>query len=182
MSLIPPQQRPLLSGTNLTDKGCQSLQNPLSQNNGPHNFDLVPPGFFTGCVPTDPHQEKIGVNVRDAWVSLNFISTASIQEMIGKVGIEVVSRNLLTYVVSVDEHPMWVYEIDGRYIEPVLVDVSQYHTSMCFPYLQKLGHESLTWKPTFSTDPTQQAKARLHTACSRRWSESEDFRIGYVLL
>lgn len=26
--------------------------------------------------------------------------------------------------VSIDDHPMWLYAIDGRYVEPQLVDVS----------------------------------------------------------
>lgn len=25
--------------------------------------------------------------------------------------------------VSIDEHPMWIYALDGRYVEPVQVDV-----------------------------------------------------------
>jgi Putative multicopper oxidases len=27
-----------------------------------------------------------------------------------------------SFVVSIDEHPMWIYEVDGHYIEPQLVD------------------------------------------------------------
>jgi len=79
----------------------------LVQNNGPHNFSAVPPGLFSGCVATHaPRAGNIQVRRCDGWVSMNFISTASLQEMI----------------VSIDEHPLWVYEVDGRYVEPQLVD------------------------------------------------------------
>lgn len=106
MTLIPPPALPLLMGANLTDKGCLPLMNPLAQTTLPHKFDLVPPGAFSGCNATNSPNATIKVDSDNGWASLNMISTASLQEM----------------VVSIDEHPMWVYEIDGRYIEPQLVD------------------------------------------------------------
>lgn len=106
MSLVPPPVLPLLAGLNLTDKGCLSVYDPIAQTGYPHNYGLVPPGVFQGCNATENRPEIITVNAYDGWASLNFISTATLQEM----------------VVSIDEHPMWVYEIDGRYIEPQLVD------------------------------------------------------------
>jgi hypothetical protein len=112
MSLIPPPELPLLVGQNLTDKGCLAVTNPLAQTSFPHDFGAVPYGLFEGCNATDPNPYVFNVDPWQGWVSLNLISTASIQEM----------------VVSIDEHPMWAYAIDGRFIEPQLVDV-------CFPAL-----------------------------------------------
>ncbi|KAE9376113.1 multicopper oxidase [Stipitochalara longipes BDJ] len=106
MSLVPPPQLPLLLGQNLTDKGCIALQNPLAQTSFPHNFSAVPAGLFSGCHATDPGNATITADPHQGWVSLNFISTASLQEM----------------VVSIDDHPLWVYAVDGRYIVPQLVD------------------------------------------------------------
>lgn len=106
MSLVPPPVLPLLAGQNLTDKGCLALTNTAAQTSYPHNFGDVPFGLFEGCNATNPNPYIFNVDASHGWVSLNMISTASLQEM----------------VVSIDEHPMWVYAIDGRFIEPQLVD------------------------------------------------------------
>jgi FtsP/CotA-like multicopper oxidase with cupredoxin domain len=107
MNLVPPPVLPLLLGMNLSDKGCLPLMNPIVQTSYPHNFGAVPFGMFEGCNATDPNPYVFNVDANGGWVSLNMISTASIQEMI----------------VSIDEHPMWIYEVDGTFIEPQLVDV-----------------------------------------------------------
>lgn len=107
MSLVPPPLLPLLYGQNLTDKGCLPLTNPAAQTSYPHNLGDVPFGVFEGCDATNPNPYIFNVDASQGWVSLNIISAASLQEM----------------VVSIDEHPMWVYAIDGRFIEPQLVDV-----------------------------------------------------------
>ena len=114
MSLIPPPQLPLLAGQNITDKGCLPLTDLIPQTSYPHNFSAVPFGLFEGCNATEPDPYVLSVDVEKGWVSLNLISTASVQEMI----------------VSIDEHPMWVYQIDGRFIEPQLADVS--YPVLCF--------------------------------------------------
>jgi FtsP/CotA-like multicopper oxidase with cupredoxin domain len=48
----------------------------------------------------------IQVEARERWASFKFISAAFMKSL----------------VVSIDEHPMWVYEVDGHYIEPRQVD------------------------------------------------------------
>ena len=50
--------------------------------------------------------EIINVDATQGWVSLNFIGGTSIK----------------TPVVSIDNHPMWVYAVDGSYIEPQPAD------------------------------------------------------------
>jgi len=45
------------------------------------------------------------VDASEGWASFKFISAAFMKSL----------------VVSIDEHPMWIYEVDGRYIEPQLV-------------------------------------------------------------
>lgn len=50
--------------------------------------------------------EVFEVDAKDTWASLNFISASGLN----------------VFTVSVDEHPMWVYAVDGRHITPVKVD------------------------------------------------------------
>ncbi|MCJ1417832.1 hypothetical protein MMC32_004177 [Xylographa parallela] len=66
----------------------------------------IPPGLQSGCVPTNGSSEVIKVDASQEWVSLNFISAASSKAV----------------VVSVDQHPLWVYAVDGVYIKPQLAD------------------------------------------------------------
>ncbi len=84
MSLVLPPVLPILMGQNLTDKGCLAIDNVLAQTNGSHDPSAVPPGLFTGCSATTSELATIKVDPKKSWVSLNFISTASLQEMVGK--------------------------------------------------------------------------------------------------
>lgn len=93
---------PLLSGTNLTDKGCLSLNDPVAQTNYPHHFDLVPPGLFEGCNATNSPPGVITVEPWKGWASLNFISTASVQELVGKFHAVVPNNTLLSTASSID--------------------------------------------------------------------------------
>lgn len=83
MSLVSPEVLPILMGANLTDKGCIPLENPLAQI-GTHDLSLVPPGMFSGCNESTSELAKIKVDKQKEYVSLNFISTASIQELVGE--------------------------------------------------------------------------------------------------
>jgi FtsP/CotA-like multicopper oxidase with cupredoxin domain len=66
----------------------------------------IPPGMQTGCKATNGSKEVINVDAADKWVNLHFVSAMSL-----KIG-----------VVSIDEHPMWIYAVDGQYIKPQLAD------------------------------------------------------------
>lgn len=70
------------------------------------NIDALPPEIFEICTPTQGSREFINVTRSAKWVALDIISTAGIG----------------TYAVSIDEHPMWIYAVDGHYIEPLKVD------------------------------------------------------------
>jgi FtsP/CotA-like multicopper oxidase with cupredoxin domain len=58
--------------------------------------------MFSGCVPSQGPQEVFNVNAAQQFVSWDLTSTAGVLEL----------------SFSVDEHVMWVYAIDGRYIQP----------------------------------------------------------------
>ncbi|KAB8252282.1 conidial pigment biosynthesis oxidase Arb2/brown2 [Aspergillus flavus] len=87
----------------LTDKGCYPKIY-KTQGSFPRNDSKVPPGLESGCVATAGTHEIIEVDPEDGWVSMKFISAAWLKAVIA----------------SIDEHPMWIYEVDGHYIEPQL--------------------------------------------------------------
>jgi FtsP/CotA-like multicopper oxidase with cupredoxin domain len=68
--------------------------------------DAVPPGLYSGCKASNGSTEVFKVDAADKWVALHFVSAMSL-----KIG-----------VVSVDEHPMWVYAVDGQYVKPQFAD------------------------------------------------------------
>lgn len=69
----------------MTDKGCIPLTDTIAQTNSPHDFNAVPPGLFSGCNATKSELATIRVEAKRGWASLNFISTASVQEMVGEL-------------------------------------------------------------------------------------------------
>src|SRR5881398_3084098 len=68
--------------------------------------ETIPLHLQKGCVPATGDQEVIHVDATSKWASLNFIGAATFK----------------TIIFSIDEHPMWVYEVDGHRIEPRKVD------------------------------------------------------------
>jgi hypothetical protein len=99
MSLVPPPVLPVLEGQNLTDKGCIPLTDLIAQTNYPHNFNAVPPGLFSGCNATNSELPTIRVDPQRGWVSLNLISTASIQEVVGKL--------IISFLPSIDAYKIF---------------------------------------------------------------------------
>ena len=72
----------------------------------------LPSGIYDGCQPTNGSTEVIHVDAADGWASINWIS----------------GMNIKSPVVSIDNHPMWVYAVDGHYIQPQLADtISMYN-------------------------------------------------------
>ncbi|KAF7196566.1 Laccase 1 [Pseudocercospora fuligena] len=63
--------------------------------------DQVPPEI-TGCSATNAPLTDFQVDASKRWVSFNIIGAAS----------------LVSPVISLDQHDLWVYAIDGRYIKP----------------------------------------------------------------
>ena len=57
-------------------------------------------------MPSQGIQDVITVNPEEKWASINWIGAATFK----------------TLSPSIDEHEMWIYEVDGRYIEPRKVD------------------------------------------------------------
>ncbi|KAJ5099639.1 Multicopper oxidase type 2 [Penicillium argentinense] len=90
----------------LTDKGCLPNIYETQGNFPPTHPEKIPPGLNSGCTPTVGLHEIIEVDPQVGWVSLKFISAASLKAL----------------MFSIDEHPMYIYEVDGAYIEPQLAE------------------------------------------------------------
>lgn len=72
----------------------------------PRNPSLTPSGFYQGCTPGEGPTERFEVDPASLYRSWDVISMAGSSALI----------------FSIDEHPLYVYKVDGRYIEPLLVD------------------------------------------------------------
>jgi FtsP/CotA-like multicopper oxidase with cupredoxin domain len=67
-------------------------------------YYLVPPGMQTGCKASQGSKEVFRVDATQKWMAMHFVGALAL-----KIG-----------TVSIDEHPMWIYAVDGQYIEPQL--------------------------------------------------------------
>ncbi|KAJ5461492.1 Multicopper oxidasetype 2 [Penicillium daleae] len=90
----------------LTDKGCLPNVYGTQGNFPPTNPERIPEGLNSGCVPTTGLHEIIEVDPNNQWVALKFISAASMKAL----------------MFSIDEHQMYIYEVDGSYMEPLPAD------------------------------------------------------------
>jgi FtsP/CotA-like multicopper oxidase with cupredoxin domain len=64
------------------------------------------PEVFNKCTRSHGSRAVVNAPLDKRWFALDLISTAGID----------------TFAFSIDEHPMWVYAVDGHYIEPLKVD------------------------------------------------------------
>ncbi|KAL2132532.1 hypothetical protein VTI74DRAFT_3692 [Chaetomium olivicolor] len=88
----------------VTDKGCFPIAAPGIQGPWVNQSDpsKIPDHLQSGCVPSAGSNHTVEVDPADGWVSFNFIATAPNKQV----------------DFSIDEHPMWIYEVDGTYVEP----------------------------------------------------------------
>ncbi|KAI1830098.1 hypothetical protein DTO013E5_7654 [Penicillium roqueforti] len=104
--MVPDSVKSVLQGMEYTVKGCLPLTNTYAQTTSGHNLSAVPASMFYECHATEAAEEVIEVDPFNGWASLNFIGSASVS----------------TPIVSINNHSLWVYEVDGLYIKPVKVD------------------------------------------------------------
>ncbi|KAF2166408.1 multicopper oxidase [Zasmidium cellare ATCC 36951] len=88
----------------ITDKGCFPF---VPSTEGPWLIDgdpsVIPFGMQEGCVKSWGSEEIVEVDPQNKWVGINWIGASTFK----------------TLQPSIDEHEMWIYEVDGHYIEPV---------------------------------------------------------------
>ncbi|KAJ5948228.1 Laccase abr2 [Penicillium verhagenii] len=105
-ALTTDDQKSVLGNESLTDIGCFPPDNVGTEGNYTHDYNKLLPTMFYGCTSSQSAHEVLTVNKNDQYVSWDLTSTAGI----------------LHLMFSVDEHDMYVYAVDGRYIQPVLVN------------------------------------------------------------
>ncbi|KKK24927.1 hypothetical protein AOCH_006475 [Aspergillus ochraceoroseus] len=99
-------QKVILGNASLTDIGCAPPTNALMQGDFPYNASAIPESVFWGCTPSDGSIERLWANPKSKYASYDLINAGGIE----------------TITFAIDEHPMYVYAIDGQYIVPTLVD------------------------------------------------------------
>ena len=97
----------------------RSTQGPYLNTGKP---ETIPLHLQQGCIPAEGGNETIEVDAADEWASLNFIGGATFK----------------TIVFSIDEHEMWVYEVDGHYIVPTRVDTVHMYAGERYAVMIKL--------------------------------------------
>ncbi|KAJ5814377.1 uncharacterized protein N7503_001127 [Penicillium pulvis] len=130
--MVPASVKSVLQGMEYTVKGCLPLANTYAQTTFAHNFSAVPPSMFYECNATKSAEEVIEVDSSTGWASLAFIGSTSISAPL----------------VSINNHSLWVYEVDGSYIKPIKVDALTINNGgrySCLIQLNKIpGNYSIT--------------------------------------
>lgn len=112
--------------TELTAKGCLPAQVvSLLAPQVVKNYAAIPDDIFNVCNPTTGSKATIDFvqnNTAGDWVALDLIGTFG----------------LLSADVSIDNYPMYLYAVDGSYIEPMLVDAITIYNGARFSVLIKL--------------------------------------------
>ena len=90
-----------------------------------HNQSAIPDSVFSGCTPSAGPEEVVTVSSSAHYASFDVSNAA----------------NTVTPAFSIDEHPMWVYAVDGRYVEPALVDAIYITNGARYSVLVKLDND-----------------------------------------
>ncbi|KAJ9634755.1 hypothetical protein H2204_006204 [Knufia peltigerae] len=101
-----PQASVALNGSSLTAKGCIPPNNVLVQGNYNRNLAALPAGAYSECTPYTGKNFTYTVDASDEWASLAFISPSG----------------TALFKITIDSHKMYVYEVNGNYVEPQAVD------------------------------------------------------------
>ncbi|KAI3318680.1 multicopper oxidase [Xylariaceae sp. AK1471] len=118
-SLTTPQMKALLglgNFTSLTPKGClpKSIAVIAVAGGFPSNVSAIPDELFNVCNPTNSPNTVIKIGQQQASCYAN----GGVWAAFDVVG----AYSTLTASFSIDGLPMWVYAVDGEYIEPQLVN------------------------------------------------------------
>ncbi|KAG5981240.1 hypothetical protein E4U55_003151 [Claviceps digitariae] len=100
----------MVPGERLTDKGCLPpiVIAALGDRTTILNASALPAGSFLGCKPSHGHRGQMEVIKaprppgRNSWMAIDIVG----------------AFNSISGVVAIDDHDMWVYAMDGLYIQP----------------------------------------------------------------
>jgi FtsP/CotA-like multicopper oxidase with cupredoxin domain len=98
--------------------------------------DVVPSGIMSPCVATKGTQETFKVDKNDKWASIHFV---------GAMPLKIVKT-------SIDEHPMWVYAVDGSYIKPKMVHTFVMRNGERYSVMIKLDKTAGDYTIRFAND------------------------------
>lgn len=101
-----PQASVVLNGSSLTAKGCIPPNNIAVQGEYNRNLAALPAGAYSECTPYTGTNFTYSVDSRDEWAALSFISPSG----------------TALFKITIDSHKMYVYEVNGHYVVPQLVD------------------------------------------------------------
>jgi FtsP/CotA-like multicopper oxidase with cupredoxin domain len=141
----------------LTDTYTRCLPNIYeTQGNFPPTYvDRIPAGVNSGCNATTGLHEIIEADPNAGWVSLKFISASSLKAL----------------MFSIDEHPMYIYEVDGSYIEPQLAETVPIFNGERYAAMIKLDR---AWKDYTIRVPDTQGDQVISGFATLRYKGSDD--------
>ncbi|KAG6001556.1 hypothetical protein E4U21_004096 [Claviceps maximensis] len=137
MANLSPVQRRLLDGVpgaKLTDKGCLPaiVMATFGGNLAQFNESALPPGLFSGCKPSRSGYGYDGGRTEvirahepagdNSWIAFDIIG----------------SINFINGAVAIDDHDMWVYAMDGAYIQPQKVQALRLANAERYSVMVKL--------------------------------------------
>jgi FtsP/CotA-like multicopper oxidase with cupredoxin domain len=97
----------ILNGTSLTAKGCIPPTNKGIQGAAyTQDVDALEPGAYSVCTPYTGSNYTYSVDASNGWAAMSFINPGSFALL----------------KVTIDSHKLYVYEINGNYIVPQVVD------------------------------------------------------------
>ncbi|RFU32243.1 hypothetical protein B7463_g4119, partial [Scytalidium lignicola] len=122
-SQLSPDLKNAFANRSLTDKGCFPFVPATEDIYLPGNPSKIPPHLYSGCIPTSGSKETFSVNPSTGWVSFNIIMAATFHAAL----------------FSIDNHDLWVYELDGLYIKPQKVQVIEIFPGARYAVIVKLN-------------------------------------------
>ncbi|KAJ6155450.1 Multicopper oxidase type 2 [Penicillium chermesinum] len=147
----------------LTDKGCLPNIYETQGDFPPTDESKIPGGLNAGCSPTNGYHEIIEVDPNVGWVSFKFISAASLKAL----------------MFSIDEHPMYIYEVDGSYVEPILAESASIYNGERYAAMVKLDKP---WKDYTIRIPDTQGDQVISGFATMRYkgSSNTDPSLPYI--
>lgn len=150
----------LVSDANMTDKACLPAKVMDAFAGGTGKPEKMPDGIFEDCKPTDGQIETIPTSLfscaKETWVAIDIIGAV----------------NFITAVLSIDEHDMWIYAMDGAYIEPQKVQALVVTNGDRYSVLVK-AHKEGDFKIRFNANSAPQIIAghALLTVAGPEWQD-----------
>ncbi|KAI9744721.1 MAG: hypothetical protein M1818_001646 [Claussenomyces sp. TS43310] len=163
LDLVNPGLTQALLPGQMNDKGCLPFVTLDEDNYLPGRPDLIPPGLWEGCVATNGSMATIQVDPAAGWASLNIIMGSTL-----RIG-----------VISVDNHEMYDYEIDGGYVQPVKCESVVLYPGQRHSVMIKLDQEPGNYTIRMADDGAAQVMSS-YAVLEYKGGKPLNTTIGYV--